>query len=158
MLQSAPNNRLGSFSASSAAASSSAFSASAAESTSSLFGGVPKAPRDLTAVVVSTRFIALSWRRPEEDSVNGYSVYYKRSGSNRERLLNSTLEELNLQSLQPGTEYEMRVVAHNHHGAGASSQPLVVSENGLGEINFLIRGFMHKTFYLFRRRFLRRRN
>ena len=37
-----------------------------------------------------------------------------------------TLEELNVQGLQPGTEYVVRVVAHNEHGSGDSSDPLRV--------------------------------
>ncbi len=44
-------------------------------------------------------------------------------------MLNSTrgnLEELNVQGLQPGTEYLFRVVANNQHGAGQSSKPLLV--------------------------------
>ena len=48
----------------------------------------------------------------------------------RERVLNSTrgtLEELNVQGLQPGTEYLLRVVAHNEHGSGDSSDPIRVS-------------------------------
>ena len=47
----------------------------------------------------------------------------------RERVLNSTrgnLEELNVQGLQPGTQYVFRVVANNQHGAGESSRPLRV--------------------------------
>ena len=48
----------------------------------------------------------------------------------RERVLNATsgsLQELNVQGLQPGSDYEFRVVAHNQHGIGESSQPLEVS-------------------------------
>ena len=48
----------------------------------------------------------------------------------RERVLNATsgsLQELNVQGLQPGSAYEFRVVAHNQHGIGESSQPLRVS-------------------------------
>ncbi len=45
----------------------------------------------------------------------------------RERVLNSTLEEVNVQGLTPGSAYSLRVVAHNEHGVGHSSEPLVVS-------------------------------
>jgi hypothetical protein len=48
----------------------------------------------------------------------------------RERVLNSTrgsLEEVNVQGLQPGAKYVLRVVAHNDFGAGESSQPITVS-------------------------------
>ena len=47
----------------------------------------------------------------------------------RERVVNSTrgtLEEVNIQSLQPGTTYVMRVIAHNQHGSGDSSPALKV--------------------------------
>ena len=60
----------------------------------------------------------------------GYSVFYKRIGSDRERVLNSTsgtLEELNIQGLQPGTLYVVRVVAINQFGAGESSKPMKVN-------------------------------
>lgn len=45
----------------------------------------PSAPTDLTAVIVSTRFITLSWRRPAtaSDNIQGYSVVYKQAGSDR---------------------------------------------------------------------------
>ena len=38
-----------------------------------------------------------------------------------------TLEEVNIQSLQPGARYALRVVAYNEHGAGDSSSALTVS-------------------------------
>ena len=57
----------------------------------------------------------------------------------RERVLNATsgsLQELNVQGLQPGSAYEFRVVAHNQHGIGESSQPLRVSIIILNATNF----------------------
>ncbi len=45
----------------------------------------------------------------------------------RERVLNSTLPELNVQGLRPGTEYVFRVVAHRSSSASSSSSvPLTV--------------------------------
>lgn len=50
-------------------------------------GGIdlPSAPRELRAVIVSTRFVTLSWNPPEK--VNGpvltYSVFYRQEGSER---------------------------------------------------------------------------
>ena len=47
----------------------------------------------------------------------------------RERVVNSTrgnLEEVNIQGLQPGTNYGFRVVAYNDHGPGDSSEILTV--------------------------------
>lgn len=48
----------------------------------------------------------------------------------RERVLNSTngnLEEMNVQGLQPGTKYLLRVFARNQHGSGDSSKQLMVT-------------------------------
>lgn len=46
---------------------------------------VPSAPRELKAVILSTRFVTLSWNPPEK--VNGpiltYSVFYRQEGSER---------------------------------------------------------------------------
>lgn len=53
---------------------------------SSLEGGsVPSAPRNLSVVIVSSRFVTLRWQEPE--NANGdlltYYVYYKQEGSQR---------------------------------------------------------------------------
>ena len=50
-----------------------------------LFHNTPSAPSSVTAVVVSTRFITLSWDQPESTNgdVEGYSVFYKEEGSDR---------------------------------------------------------------------------
>jgi len=46
--------------------------------------GAPGAPDQVEAVVISTRFVALSWSAPDDDDgVDGYSVYYKQAGSER---------------------------------------------------------------------------
>jgi neogenin len=46
---------------------------------------LPSAPRELKAVIVSARFVTLSWNPPEK--VNGqiltYSVFYQQEGSER---------------------------------------------------------------------------
>ena len=62
----------------------------------------PSAPRSLEAAIVSSRFVTLSWKPPKtsKEPLNGYSIYYKQRGSDRERVLNSTrgnLEEINIQ-------------------------------------------------------------
>lgn len=59
--------------------------------------------------------------------MNGYSIFYKQNGSDRERVLNSTrgnLEEINIQGLTPGTSYTFWVVARNRYGNGENSRPL----------------------------------
>ncbi|KFM76351.1 hypothetical protein X975_12770, partial [Stegodyphus mimosarum] len=92
---------------------------------------VPTAPIDVTAVIVSTRFVTLSWTQPLKSNgeIIAYSVYYKETTSTRERVLNTTrprLEEVNIQGLQPSTKYHFRVVAYNEHGPGASSEEIIV--------------------------------
>ncbi|GBL86951.1 Neogenin [Araneus ventricosus] len=92
---------------------------------------VPTSPVDVKAVIVSTRFVTLSWTQPVKTygEIIAYSVYYKESTSTRERVLNTTrlrLEEINIQGLQPSTKYQFRVVAYNEHGPGASSEEITV--------------------------------
>ena len=97
-----------------------------------VFQNTPSAPTDVSTAIVSSRFITITWARPvnaDETNINGYSVYYKRQDSNRERVVNSTrgnLEEVNIQGLQPGTNYAFRVVGYNDHGNGDSSDVLSV--------------------------------
>ena len=95
------------------------------------FRDTPSAPLDLKAAIVSSRFVTLSWSPPKtsKEPLNGYSIYYKQDGSDRERVVNSTrgnLEEINIQGLSPGTDYIFRVLARNQHGAGQTSRPLKV--------------------------------
>ena len=48
-------------------------------------GQVPSAPRDVEAVIVSSRFVTLRWKEPlhSHGSVVGYSVLYRQDGSDR---------------------------------------------------------------------------
>ncbi|XP_046984365.1 neogenin [Schistocerca americana] len=92
---------------------------------------VPSAPQFLEAVIVSTRFVTLSWKPPANarGEILAYSVYYRREGSQRERIMNTTrsrLEEVNIPGLMPDKLYHFRVVAYNEHGPGASSDILRV--------------------------------
>ena len=87
---------------------------------------------DLKAALKGSRFVTLSWSPPKvsKEPINGYSIFYQQVGSNRERVVNSTkgnLEEINIQSLSPGTSYIFRVMARNRHGVGAASQPLKIT-------------------------------
>ena len=66
------------------------------------FRDTPSATLDLKAAIVSSRFVTLSWSPPKKskEPLNGYSIYYKQDGSDRERVVNSTrgnLEEINIQ-------------------------------------------------------------
>ena len=51
----------------------------------SLLQNTPSAPSNVEAVIVSTRFVTLSWDRPDSTNgdVEGYSVFYKEAGSDR---------------------------------------------------------------------------
>ncbi|XP_023218240.1 neogenin-like isoform X3 [Centruroides sculpturatus] len=90
----------------------------------------PSQPQDVSAVIVSTRFVTLSWREPAKaNNIFAYSVYYREEGSTRERVVNtskSRLEEVSIQGLKPSTSYFFRVVAYNQHGAGKSSEEIMV--------------------------------
>ncbi|XP_074661525.1 neogenin-like [Tubulanus polymorphus] len=80
---------------------------------------LPSKPLDLTPAIISTRFITLSWKMPEvtgNSEIVAYSVYWKELGSNRERVMNTTKTEANVQHLKPLTEYEFRVLAYNREG------------------------------------------
>ncbi|XP_055945929.1 neogenin-like isoform X2 [Argiope bruennichi] len=91
----------------------------------------PSAPENVTAIIVNTRFITLSWEQPRQRNGNilYYVVYYKEANSTRERFHNITrphLEDTNIQGLQPDTGYVFRVVAYNQHGPGRLSKELFV--------------------------------
>ncbi|XP_059801851.1 neogenin-like isoform X2 [Hypanus sabinus] len=95
-------------------------------------GLLPSAPRDVVALLVSTRFIKLAWRPPAEPNAEilAYSVYYAKDGANRERVENTSRPgdlEVTIGELMPDVKYVFRVVAHNKHGAGESSAPFKVA-------------------------------
>ncbi|XP_051898422.1 neogenin 1a isoform X5 [Pristis pectinata] len=95
-------------------------------------GLLPSAPRDVVALLVSTRFIKLTWRPPAEPNAEilAYSVYYAKDGANRERVENTSRPgdlEVTIGDLMPDVKYVFRVVAHNKHGAGESSAPFKVA-------------------------------
>ncbi|GIY01936.1 hypothetical protein CDAR_81432 [Caerostris darwini] len=98
----------------------------------------PSAPENVTAIIVNTRFITLSWEQPRQRNkdILYYVVYYKEANSTRERFHNITrphLEDTNIQGLQPDTGYVFRVVAYNQHGPGMLSKELF--ERTLPDIN-----------------------
>ncbi|XP_045029173.1 neogenin isoform X4 [Daphnia magna] len=92
---------------------------------------LPSAPRDVEALIVSSRFVTLRWKEPVRTNgqIIGYSIFYRQEGSERERVVNtsrSRLEEVNVPGLQPGKKYWLRVAAFNEAGAGASTASLEV--------------------------------
>ncbi|XP_054015802.1 neogenin isoform X5 [Hylaeus anthracinus] len=92
-------------------------------------GSVPSAPRSLSLVIVTARFVTLRWQEPE--STNGdilnYYIYYKQEGAQRERIHSQLKLEAMISGLQPSTTYEFRVVALNARGPGMSSDVLQVT-------------------------------
>ncbi|XP_061603143.1 netrin receptor DCC isoform X4 [Phyllopteryx taeniolatus] len=93
---------------------------------------LPSAPRDLVPVLVSSRFVRLSWRPPEETggSIQTYGVYYSKDGFERERSVNVSEPEsleLMVSNLKPEEGYSFRVVAYNDVGPGESSGPLRIT-------------------------------
>ncbi|KAK2818810.1 hypothetical protein Q5P01_024371 [Channa striata] len=93
---------------------------------------LPSAPRDLVPVLVSSRFVRLSWRPPEETrgAVQTYGVYYSQDGVERERSVNVSEPEsleLTVSNLKPEESYSFRVIAYNDVGPGESSAPLKIT-------------------------------
>ncbi|XP_053266676.1 netrin receptor DCC [Pleuronectes platessa] len=93
---------------------------------------LPSAPRDLVPVLVSSRFVRLSWRPPEDTgrAVQTYGVYYSQDGVERERSVNVSEPEsleLMVSNLKPDESYSFRVVAYNDVGPGESSAPLRIT-------------------------------
>ncbi|NWS72979.1 DCC protein, partial [Crotophaga sulcirostris] len=93
---------------------------------------LPSAPRDVVPVLVSSRFVRLSWRPPAEvrGTVQTYTVFFSRDGVNRERAVNTSQSgtlQLTVGNLKPEETYTFRVVAYNEWGPGESSQPIKVT-------------------------------
>ncbi|XP_040434383.1 netrin receptor DCC-like [Falco naumanni] len=93
---------------------------------------LPSAPRDVVPVLVSSRFVRLSWRPPAETrgSVQTYTVFFSSDGVNRERAVNTSQSgtlQLTVGNLKPEETYTFRVVAYNEWGPGESSQPVKVA-------------------------------
>ncbi|XP_068191421.1 netrin receptor DCC [Antennarius striatus] len=93
---------------------------------------LPSAPRDLVPVLVSSRFVRLSWRPPEETggAVQTYGIYYSQDGVERERSVNVSEPEsleLTVSNLKPEESYSFRVIAYNDVGPGESSAPMRVT-------------------------------
>ncbi|KAM4527369.1 netrin receptor DCC isoform 3-T3 [Odontesthes bonariensis] len=93
---------------------------------------LPSAPCDLVPVLVSSRFVRLSWRPPEETGggVQTYGVFYSQDGVERERSVNVSEPEsleLTVSNLKPEESYSFRVVAYNDVGPGESTAPLRIA-------------------------------
>ncbi|KAK2579403.1 hypothetical protein KPH14_003264 [Odynerus spinipes] len=100
------------------------------DSIESIEGSVPSAPRNLSLVIVTARFVTLRWQEPENTNgdILNYYIYYKQEGVQRERVINTQQKlEAMISGLQPGMTYQFRIVAQNARGPGASSEILQVN-------------------------------
>ncbi|XP_029037667.2 neogenin-like isoform X3 [Osmia bicornis bicornis] len=100
------------------------------ESLESIEGSVPSAPRNLSLVIVTARFVTLRWQEPENTNgeILNYYIYYKQEGVQRERVINTQQKlEAVIRGLQPSMTYQFRVVALNERGPGTSSEVLQVT-------------------------------
>ncbi|XP_070178153.1 neogenin-like isoform X2 [Littorina saxatilis] len=91
---------------------------------------LPPSPADLKAVLVSRRFVTVSWTSPQDQDspadIIANSVYWREKGSERERVSNTTQTEFNIQNLKPDTTYEVRVRAYNPFGASQRQATITV--------------------------------
>ncbi|KAL5020555.1 hypothetical protein ScPMuIL_003447 [Solemya velum] len=90
---------------------------------------LPSKPKSLIAAITNTRFVTLSWGIPERtgpSEIIAYSIYWKEIGSVRERVMNTTRQEANIQHLKPDTDYEFRLFAYNRFGPSVSAATLTV--------------------------------
>ncbi|XP_050593048.1 neogenin isoform X3 [Bombus affinis] len=101
------------------------------DSLESIEGSVPSAPRNLSHVIVTARFVTLRWQEPENRNgeILNYYIYYKQEGAQRERVTHRQQKlEAVIQGLQPSMTYQFRVVAVNERGmSGMSSEILQVT-------------------------------
>ncbi|XP_033301695.1 neogenin isoform X3 [Bombus bifarius] len=101
------------------------------DSLESIEGSVPSAPRNLSHVIVTARFVTLRWQEPENRNgeILNYYIYYKQEGVQRERVTHRQQKlEAVIQGLQPSMTYQFRVVAVNERGmSGMSSEILQVT-------------------------------
>ncbi|XP_076438813.1 neogenin-like [Babylonia areolata] len=109
---------------------------------------LPASPSQLKAVLVSRRFVTVSWEwsedggsgslsssssssssssLPSSSPIIAYAVYWRERGSERERVSNTTQTEFNIQNLKPDTTYEVRVRAYNTFGPSQREASIVVT-------------------------------
>ncbi|XP_041356167.1 neogenin-like isoform X3 [Gigantopelta aegis] len=91
---------------------------------------LPSMPNNLRAVLVSTRFVTLSWQTPDHTGPSGiiaYSVFWRERDSERERVTNTTTTEANIQHLKSDTEYVFHVRAYNRFGPSTKDATLTVT-------------------------------
>ncbi|XP_078327626.1 neogenin-like isoform X5 [Crassostrea virginica] len=87
---------------------------------------LPMEPSGLAAAIVSKRFVTLRWNPDDTQRTTGYSVFWREQSSLRERTLNTTHSEANLQRLSPDTSYQIQVWAYNDFGYSRKYASLVI--------------------------------
>lgn len=93
--------------------------------------GSPKGP--LTAVDITGEELTLKWMAPEDnggEKINNYIVEKRKAGTKKWQKVSSFVNtpECLVKNLEPGTEYEFRVMAENSLGVSdalESSEPVL---------------------------------
>lgn len=93
--------------------------------------GSPKGP--LTAVDITGEELTLKWMSPEDnggEKINNYIVEKRKAGTKKWQKVSSFVNtpECLVKNLEPGTEYEFRVMAENSLGVSdalESSEPVL---------------------------------
>lgn len=105
------------------------------------------APKELRVTEVSSKSVVLVWNSPEpfrNETDLTYAIYYKEVDSDRERVLNMTVQgmkEVMVQDLLPNKMYMFRVVGYNKYGATQSSNLVSAKTNSELKIDM----FEHPT-------------
>ncbi|KAM3718996.1 Tyrosine-protein phosphatase Lar-like [Dirofilaria immitis] len=83
--------------------------------------GIPEQPAGLTAKVLDSHRIQLTWEKPLHSyNIIGYSIHFNASnGSSRELMLTIPIEKHIIDGLLPDTSYSFRVAARSARGIGA---------------------------------------
>ena len=99
-----------------------------------LIAAPSQAPRNFSAIAVTSTIITASWQLPPADSRNGiiigFKLFYKKRGSaglaTTLTINNGTALSKNVSGLDIYTEYEFEVLASTSVGDGPRSSPMVV--------------------------------
>ena len=96
----------------------------------------PEGP--ITATDIVGEELTLNWKPPKDDGgekINNYIVEKRKAGSKQWQKVSSFINSpsCNVRNLEPGTEYEFRVMAENMQGV---SEPLETSEPILAKLPY----------------------
>ena len=91
---------------------------------------VPERPESVTAFVIQSRSLVLSWIKPHDNNapIEGYFVLYTQpTFAGGEVIVNSTVDEMiTLHELLPGVAYNFTVHAYNAIGLSIASEVIQV--------------------------------